>query len=201
MGEPVKKRFCTASGSLGSNWEYSGNIRRARLLLENDSAWHGGRLGLWLGAVGYRLGLRLGLTGSNMARMWLSCRLRLAHVGCASAICAESQEARVDHRGLRSGCSLHQWVRMEELYTVEWSKRVFDNFENSGISQNTSVFWRTGLWYQLLVGETTGGGFETLRRDKTQSFITRTQAYKDTKAYNTHPLSLFSVSLYSLHTI
>jgi len=30
---------------------------------------------------------------------------------------------------------------MDELYTVEWSKCVFDNFENLGISQNSSVFW------------------------------------------------------------
>ena len=66
---------------------------------------------------------------------------------------------------------------MDELYTVEWSKLVFDNFENSSLSQNSSIFWRTGLWYQLLVGETTGGGFETLRGDKTQGFITRIKAY------------------------
>jgi len=29
----------------------------------------------------------------------------------------------------------------------------------------------------LLVGETTGGGFETLRGDKTHCFISRTKAY------------------------
>jgi hypothetical protein len=29
----------------------------------------------------------------------------------------------------------------------------------------------------LLVGETTGGGFETLGGDKTHCFITRTEAY------------------------
>jgi hypothetical protein len=29
----------------------------------------------------------------------------------------------------------------------------------------------------LLVGETTGGGFETLRGDKTQGFISKTKAY------------------------
>jgi hypothetical protein len=29
----------------------------------------------------------------------------------------------------------------------------------------------------LLVGETTGGGFETLGGDKTQGFITKTKAY------------------------
>jgi hypothetical protein len=29
----------------------------------------------------------------------------------------------------------------------------------------------------VLVGETTGGGFETLRGDKTHCFISRTKAY------------------------
>jgi len=92
---------------------------------------------------------------------------------------------------------------MDELYTLEWSKPVFDNFENSDISQNTSVFWRTGLWYQLLVGETTGGGFETLRGDKTQSFISRTKAYSSKnkhKKLNTRPVSFFLVFLSNLST-
>jgi len=31
--------------------------------------------------------------------------------------------------------------------------------------------------HKLLVGETTGGGFETLGGDKTQGFITKTKAY------------------------
>jgi hypothetical protein len=34
----------------------------------------------------------------------------------------------------------------------------------------------------LLVGETTGGGFETLRGDKTHCFILRTKAYNTQKA-------------------
>jgi hypothetical protein len=48
----------------------------------------------------------------------------------------------------------------------------------------------------VLVGETTGGGFETLRGDKTQSFISGTKAYKHNKL-TIHALSLFlsSVSL------
>jgi len=41
----------------------------------------------------------------------------------------------------------------------------------------------------VLVGETTGGGFETLGGDKTHCFISRTKAYKHTEAYNTRPLS------------
>jgi hypothetical protein len=47
------------------------------------------------------------------------------------------------------------------------------------------------LW-KMLVGETTGGGFETLRGDKTHCFISRTQAYNYlTQKLNTiHALSL-----------
>jgi len=86
---------------------------------------------------------------------------------------------------------------MDDLYTVEWSKLVLDNFENSDISQNTSVFWRTGLWYQLLVGGTTCGCFETLGGDKTHCFISRTKAYKHLtqKLNNTRPLSFSLVFL------
>jgi len=44
----------------------------------------------------------------------------------------------------------------------------------------------------VLVGETTGGGLETLGGDKTHCFITRTEAYKQlTQKLNTiHALSL-----------
>ena len=56
----------------------------------------------------------------------------------------------------------------------------------------------------MLVGETTCGGFETLRVDKTQGFITKSEAYKYTQKLNTiHALSLYSLSsvpLNSLHT-
>jgi len=45
------------------------------------------------------------------------------------------------------------------------------------------------LTWSLLVGETTGGSFETLRGDKTQSFISRTKAYKH-KKLTIHALSL-----------
>jgi hypothetical protein len=43
----------------------------------------------------------------------------------------------------------------------------------------------------VLVGETIGGGFETLRGDKTQSFISRTKAYKH-KKLTIHTLSILS---------
>jgi hypothetical protein len=44
----------------------------------------------------------------------------------------------------------------------------------------------------MLVGETTGGGFETLGGDKTHCFISRTKAYKQlTQKLNTiHAISL-----------
>jgi hypothetical protein len=53
------------------------------------------------------------------------------------------------------------------------------------------------------VGETTGGGFETLRGDKTQSFISRTKAYRSKnkhKKLNTRPVSFFLVFLSNLST-
>ncbi|KAJ6942175.1 hypothetical protein NC652_008091 [Populus alba x Populus x berolinensis] len=43
---------------------------------------------------------------------------------------------------------------------------------------------------QLLVGETTGGGFKTLRGDKTQSFISRTRSLQQHKIL-IHALSLY----------
>jgi hypothetical protein len=46
------------------------------------------------------------------------------------------------------------------------------------------------------VGQTTGGGFETLGGDKTQSFISTTQAYNNLKSLQYTPsLFLSSVSL------
>jgi hypothetical protein len=44
----------------------------------------------------------------------------------------------------------------------------------------------------MLVEETTGGGFETLRGDKTQSFISRTKAYRSKNKHKSliHALSL-----------
>jgi hypothetical protein len=42
------------------------------------------------------------------------------------------------------------------------------------------------------VGETTGGGFETLRGDKTQSFISRTKAYR---SKNKHKSLIHVISL------
>jgi hypothetical protein len=50
----------------------------------------------------------------------------------------------------------------------------------------------------VLVGETTGGGFQTLGGDKTHCFITNTKSLQTQKAYNTRPLFLFSLSSVSL---
>jgi len=146
----------------------------------------------------YRLGSTR-LNGSNMARVWLSRRLPRGAWDARGKTVSNIQEACVAHPGVQLSWCLRQWVRMDELYTGEWSKLVFDNFENSAISKNTSVFWRTGLRYQLLVGETTCGGFETLGGDKTHCFISRTKAYKH-KKLNTRPLSFSLVFLSNLST-
>ena len=45
----------------------------------------------------------------------------------------------------------------------------------------------------LLVGETSGGSFRTLRGDKTHGFITKTKTYK-IQSLNTHPLFLSFLS-------
>jgi len=177
MGEPVTKPILGVGRFAGLNREYSVEYSIGSALANSGSAWKGNIL-----LLGWMLGsARRGLNGSNMARVDGTRLLPLARVGATGLQLLDLQEARVAHRGVRSSWCLRQWVRMDEFYTVEWSKLVFDNFENSAISQNTSVFWRTGLWYQLLVGETTGGGFETLRGDKTQSFISRTKAYRHKK--------------------
>jgi len=149
-----KHQFWASGGSLGLNREYS--IGSA-VAIE--------RLRFEVGLVARR--------GLNMARVCLSHRLPLGAWSARGQTVQNLQVARVGYLRLRSSWCLHQWVRMDDLDTVEWSKLVFDNFENSDISQNTSVFWRTGLWYQLLVGETTCGGFETLGGDKTHCFISR----------------------------
>ena len=53
----------------------------------------------------------------------------------------------------------------------------------------------------MLVGGATGGGFETLRGDKTHCFITQNRNLTIThKTHNTHPLFLSNVSHNSLHT-
>ena len=48
----------------------------------------------------------------------------------------------------------------------------------------------------MLVGKTTGGGFETLRGDKTQSFISRTKAYRSKNKHKSWALYLYTKSKY-----
>jgi len=153
-----KHQFWASGGSLGLNREYS-------VEYSIGSAAAIERLRFEVGLVARR--------GLNMARVCLSRRLPLGAWSARGQTVQNLQVARVGYLRLRSSWCLHQWVRMDALYTVEWSKLVFDNFESSDISQNTSVFLRTGLWYQLLVGETTCGDFETLGGDKTHCFISR----------------------------
>ena len=53
----------------------------------------------------------------------------------------------------------------------------------------------------MLVGGATGGGFETLRGDKTHCFISiNPKLTIIQKTHNTHPLFLSNVSHNSLHT-
>jgi hypothetical protein len=54
----------------------------------------------------------------------------------------------------------------------------------------------------LLVGSTTGGGFETLRRDKMNYFISTTRSLQITRSFQTHPFFFSGVSLlYFSHVI
>jgi len=137
---------------------------------------------------------------------WLSCRLglekQLSLGGAARLnIVLDFQAARVCHRYLWWGWFLHRWVCIDEPYNVEWSKWVFNHFEKSSVSQKLCFLW-TKLWYQLLVGSTTGGGFETLRRDKMNYFISTTRSLQITRSSQTHPFFFSGVSLlYFSHVI
>ena len=127
MGEPVKKlilyggRFAGVKpgifGRLGCGWKNSA----VRLL----ARWG------WMAA---QLTARLRrLNDLNMACVDGMRLQPLARVAARGRQSPDLQAACMAHRGLRWGWFLHQWVRMDELYIVEWSKLVFDNFENSGI--------------------------------------------------------------------
>ena len=100
-----------------------------------------------------------------------------------------------------------QWqnVQAARVGTSEfvWMKPTLWNDQNVFLTtmkiriypKNASFFWRTGLWYQLLLGETTGGGFETLRGDKTHCFISTTRSLQRLNKSYTPSLFLSSVSL------
>jgi len=55
---------------------------------------------------------------------------------------------------------------------VDWVYLIFVPETEASLASNYGTFIS-----KLLVGETTGGGFETLGGDKTHCFITRTEAY------------------------
>jgi len=113
-----------------------------------DCGYRAARLdaGIFLGIfswLGYRLSFDEGLVaqrGLNMARVWLSRRLPMGAWSARGQTVQNLQVARVGYLRIRSSWFLHQWVRMDELDTVEWSKRVFDNFENSDMSQKHFCF-------------------------------------------------------------
>ena len=94
---------------------------------------------------------------------------------------------------------------------LQWkNQNVFlDNFENSDVSIKLLCFWRTKLWYQLLVGETTSGGFETFKGDKTIYLfhiqplleIQRIQMELPTKCFCRYFTMLFTDWIFSLAKI
>jgi hypothetical protein len=71
-------------------------------------------------------------------------------------------------------------------------QQVLDQFQFCGERPVACFSFQTSLIKLMLVGETTGGGFETLGGDKTHCFISRTKAYNYlTQKLNTiHALSL-----------
>jgi len=192
MGEPVT--ISILGGSLGWTRNILWNILSARLRLTSGSAWEGNIL-----RRGWRLGVRLGLNGSNMARVDCTRRLPLERV---------VQQFRIFRRRV--------WITsvsdQPDFYGSEfvWMRSTLWNDQNLFMTtlkirispKNTSVFWRTGLWYQLLVGETTGGGFETLGGDKTHCFISRNKKLTILKSLQYTPsLFLLCFSLLSPHII
>jgi hypothetical protein len=139
-----KHQFWASGDSLG----WTGNILAARLWLTSGSA----STGIFFGAA---YGLRLGwarLNGSNMARVDGTRLLPLARVGATGLQFPDLQEERVDHLKLRSSWFLRQWVSLDEIYMLEWSKRVFDNSENSDISQKSFCFLTNGALIPIVGG-------------------------------------------------
>jgi len=113
----VKKLLWMSVGSLGLNRKYSRNILRL-----DGTARHG-----------------------NMARIWIN---RLLPLGASIAGGLQNQTFRrhmwaTSYSDKANFCT--HWVCIDELHTMEWSKRVFDNFKNSDVSQkNSFVFDKQG---------------------------------------------------------
>jgi len=135
-------QFCTTGGSLGWTGNILRNILSARLRLGCSAAYGAAWKGNILGNI-LRRGWRLGaarLNGSNMARVEVTRLQPLERVAETGQTVQNIQVARVAHPGVRLSWFLRKRVRMDDLYTLEWSKLVFDNFENSDISQKHFCF-------------------------------------------------------------
>jgi len=199
-----KYRFWASGGSLGWTGNILWNILSARLRLIAARLEKGIFSGIFCGSAG-RLDCGSARLGSK-ARIWRAWTSLVFFLWRAWVRLGYS------HRIFRRRVWLtpaSDWAdfcgsKFVLMSFTRWNdKNLFMTTLKIQISpKNTSVFWRTGLWYQLLVGETTGGGFETLGGDKTHCFISRNKKLTNTKSLIQYTPSLFlsSVSLYSLHT-
>jgi hypothetical protein len=153
------------------------------------------RSGNWFWTSGGSLGLNREYSGEyssarltarlGSARIWRAWTPDIFFLGARGLQWQNVQAARV-------GTSEFVWMK-----PTLWSdQNVFLTTMKIQIyPKNASFFWRTGLWYQLLLGETTGGGFETLRGDKTHCFISTTKSLQRLNKSYTPSLFLSSVSL------
>ena len=171
-------------GSLGLNREYS-----------SVAAWWLGSMQImtWLNSLEARLWLQL--------RWFGSARLKYcAHVAQLTKVVL--QAAHVVHPLLRQGWFLHHWVRIEEPYSMEWSKcvlttsKIWTRLKNSSIfyerSSNTNYWWERPL---VVVLKHSG-------KIKQYVLYHKQQAYINCKLSNPHLLFLSSVSLfYFSHSI
>jgi hypothetical protein len=101
MGEPVKKPILGVGRFAGLNREYSVEYSIGSARLGCGAAWEGNIL--WnIRQLGWRLGFRRGVNGSNMARVDGTHRLPLARVAARGPTVQNLQVAHVAHRGVRS---------------------------------------------------------------------------------------------------
>jgi len=167
MGEPVKIPILGVGRFAGLNREYSVEYSIGSASANSGSTWKGNMLGNIL-----RRGWRRGLT----ARIWRAWTTLVVYLW--SAWLRVVQQCRIFKRRvwITSVSDQPDFYGSEFVWmssTLWKDQNLFlTTLKNSDISQKTLLFfWWTGLWYQLLVGGTTGGGFETLGGDKTHCFI------------------------------
>ena len=160
-------------GSLGWTGNILGNIRGIFLRRAGQS---GTRLG-WT-----RLEARLGLGVNGAAWLKYGARARQSSStssarGLRVVVCAESSGGAC---GLpRSPVKLILTAVSSSWWALHYGmiKTCFWQLWKFRYTPKLFCFLTNEALIQLLVGGTTGGGFETLRGDKTQSFITQTEAY------------------------